>query len=168
MESTSGLSITPALQSRKAAKLAEITRYEEENMTRLFMTKKDSKRRRMDEEEIALGGTGTREDLMAGSKGVRGRRAPGIESEFDDILGSIAKRKKTGQADGYDQLRALKREKRAPGRAVDAELVHTNGLPGGSEVTPHGKGKFNNAVRKEQARQKKKGRNTGQSIPRRS
>ena len=69
-------------------------------MTRLFMTKKDSKRRRLDEEDIALGGTGSREDFMKGARAIRGRRGPGFENEFDDLLGSIAKKKKTGQADG--------------------------------------------------------------------
>ncbi len=100
IESTSGLSITPSLQSRKASKLKDIERYEEENFTRLFMTKKDAKRRRLDEEDIALGGTGSREDLMAGSKGVRGQKSHGLENEFDDLLGSIGKKRKTGAADG--------------------------------------------------------------------
>lgn len=99
-ESTSGLGVTPSMQSRKASKLAEIERYEEDNMTRIFMTKKDAKRRRMDEEDIALGGTGSREDFLVGSKGVRGKKASGFENEFDDLLGSIGKKRKTGAADG--------------------------------------------------------------------
>lgn len=107
IESTSGLSITPSLQSRKASKLKDIERYEEENFTRLFMTKKDAKRRRMDEEDIALGGTGSREDLMAGSKGVRGKKSHGLENEFDDLLGSIGKKRKTGAADGYSAFLSL-------------------------------------------------------------
>ena len=101
IESTSGLSITPSLASHKANKLADIERYEEENYTRLFLTKKDAKRRRMDEEDIALGGTGSREDLMAGSKGVRGKKSHGFENEFDDLLGTIGKKRKTGAADGW-------------------------------------------------------------------
>jgi len=87
------------MQSRKAKKLAEIERYEEDNFTRLFMTKKDSKRRAMDEEDIALGGTGSREDYMSGAKGMRGRKS-GFDTEFDDLLGTIGKKRKAGQADG--------------------------------------------------------------------
>lgn len=100
VESTSGLGVTPTLQSRKANKLADIERYEEENYTRIFMNKKDAKRRRMDEEDLALGGTGSREDFMAGAKGIRGHRTHGFENEFNDLLGGIAKKNKTGAADG--------------------------------------------------------------------
>lgn len=100
IESTSGLGVTPTLKSRKASKLAEIEKYEEDNYTRIFMNKKDAKRRRMDEEDLALGGTGSREDLMAGSKGIRGYRTHGFENEFNDLLGGIAKKNKTGAADG--------------------------------------------------------------------
>lgn len=100
VESTSGLGVTPTLQSRKASKLADIERYEEENYTRIFMNKKDAKRRRMDEEDLALGGTGSREDFLVGSKGVRGHRTHGFENEFSDLLGGIAKKNKTGAADG--------------------------------------------------------------------
>lgn len=100
-ESTSGLGVTPTLQSRKANKLAEIERYEEENYTRIFMNKKDAKRRRMDEEDLALGGTGSREDFLTGAKGIRGFRTHGFENEFNDLLGGIAKKNKTGAADGY-------------------------------------------------------------------
>lgn len=117
-ESTSGLGVTPTMQSRKAAKLADIERYEEENYTRLFMNKKDAKRRRMDEEDLALGGTGSREDLMAGSKGVRGQRSHGFENEFDDLLGSIGRKRKTGAADGY-VCRHLSREMWKAGPGTD-------------------------------------------------
>lgn len=99
-ESTSGLGGTPSLKSKKAQKLDEITRYEEENFTRLFMNKKDAKRRRMDEEDIALGGTGSKEDYMVGAKGIRGKREYGFENELGDLLGVIGKKRKTGQADG--------------------------------------------------------------------
>lgn len=148
-ESTSGLGVTPSMQSRKARKLAEIERYEEDNMTRIFMTKKDSKRRRMDEEDIALGGTGSREDFLVGSKGVRGKKSSGFENEFDDLLGSIGKKRKTGAADGYDALRAMRKERR-PAAGADSELVNVNGIP--SEPSGKGgkakKGKFENAMRR--------------------
>merc|ERR1711939_960355 len=111
-----------------ARKLAEIERYEEDNMTRIFMTKKDSKRRRMDEEDIALGGTGSREDFL---------------------VGSIGKKRKTGAADGYDALRAMRKERR-PAAGADSELVNVNGIP--SEPSGKGgkakKGKFENAMRR--------------------
>lgn len=100
VESSSGLGNTPSLQSRKAQKLADIQAYEEDNYTRVFMNKKDAKRRRLDEEDIALGGTGSREDYLKGSKGVRGQKAAGFENEFDDLLSSIGKKRKTGAADG--------------------------------------------------------------------
>lgn len=153
MESTSGLSVTPALQSRKANKLAEIQRYEEDNMTRLFMTKKDAKRRRLDEQEVALGGSGTREDLMAGSKGVRGRAAPGFEMEFDDLLGNIAKKRKTGQADGFDAIRSIRRERKTPAADPDRELMHTNGVASLDTGKKGKKSAFATAMKRSRSRQ---------------
>lgn len=182
VESTSGLSVTPALQSRKAKKLADIERYEEENFTRLFMTKKDAKRRRMDEEDVAMGGTGSREDLMSGSKGVRGKKASGFENEFDDLLSSIGKKRKTGQADGcvcfcsdtvwnqewladdppflsrrYDALRAMRREKRTPGTTPGGydELAHVNGVPAAAGTGK--KSRFQAAVKRTAQKQRRRG-----------
>lgn len=166
IESTSGLGVTPTLKSRKASKLADIERYEEENYTRIFMNKKDAKRRRMDEEDLALGGTGSREDLLAGSKGVRGHRTHGFENEFDDLLGGIAKKNKTGAADGcvavhfqetikaadtyinyrYDGLRAMRRPKQPIN--TDSELVNTNGIQPG-EGGRQKRSKFDNALRRQ-------------------
>jgi hypothetical protein len=169
IESTSGLGVTPTLQSRKANKLADIERYEEENYTRIFMNKKDAKRRRMDEEDLALGGTGSREDLMAGAKGVRGHMKHGFENEFSDLLGGIAKKKKTGAADGcvllhldmptcvganvcsilirrYDALRGMRKPKQAVD--TDTELVNINGVQPG-DGTRQKKTKFENALRRQ-------------------
>lgn len=66
MESTSGLGSTPALASRRAKELKRITEFEEENMMRLVMKKKEAKRRNLDEADIALGGIG------GGGRGGRG------------------------------------------------------------------------------------------------
>ncbi|OBZ75635.1 Neuroguidin [Grifola frondosa] len=98
MESTSGLGSTPALTSQRARELQRMTEFEEENMTRLVMKKRDARRRAMDEADVALGGTG--------ASGRRGR-APGggLEDEFGDILKSVGRRRSGIVGDGYEELR---------------------------------------------------------------
>lgn len=102
IESTSGLGSAPKLQSARARELERMKEYEEENFTRLVMKKKDAKRRRRDEEDIALGGTGA--NSMAGARG-RGRRGIGLEDEFADVLKSVGRRRESGFGDGYEELR---------------------------------------------------------------
>ena len=96
-ESTSGLGSTPALTSKRAKDLQRMTEFEEENMTRLVMKKKDAKRRREDEADIALGGIGG---------GQRGRgHGGGFEDEFGDILRTVGRSRSVGAGDGYEELR---------------------------------------------------------------
>ncbi|PLW15513.1 hypothetical protein PCANC_15668 [Puccinia coronata f. sp. avenae] len=85
-ESTTGLSNTAAKSSNRAKALARMNEYEEENMTRLFSTKKDARRRRNDEAAIALG-----IESSAASKDQK-RKLGALEGEFDGVLSEIAKK----------------------------------------------------------------------------
>ncbi|KAI6129093.1 hypothetical protein EV401DRAFT_1853075 [Pisolithus croceorrhizus] len=96
VESTSGLSFTPALASDRAREIQRMTEFEEDNFTRLVMKRKDARRRRRDEEDLALGGSGM-------SKGRR--RGRGLEDEFEDILRSVGRTKTGSVGDGYEELR---------------------------------------------------------------
>ncbi|TYJ58640.1 hypothetical protein B9479_000476 [Cryptococcus floricola] len=89
LESTSGLSVRPtsstlakhsnSISAKRAAELKRINEFEEENMTRLVTSKRDEKRRREDEEALAMGfGVGP-------SRGRRGRN--GLEAELEGVLG---------------------------------------------------------------------------------
>ncbi|OCH89097.1 hypothetical protein OBBRIDRAFT_794606 [Obba rivulosa] len=97
VESTSGLGSTPALTSQRARELQRMTEFEEENMMRLVMKKKDAKRRKQDEENLALGG-------LPGASGRR-TRGPGLEDEFGDILRSVERPRAGVLGDGYEELR---------------------------------------------------------------
>ncbi|KAI6036928.1 hypothetical protein PISMIDRAFT_685745 [Pisolithus microcarpus 441] len=96
VESTSGLSFTPALASDRAREIQQMTEFEEDNFTRLVMKRKDARRRKRDEEDLALGGSGM-------SKGRR--RGRGLEDEFEDILRSVGRTKTGSIGDGYEELR---------------------------------------------------------------
>ena len=113
-ETSSGLGGVPALQSARAKELARMTEFEEENMTRLMMTKKEAKRRKRDEEDVALGGTGA--NLAAGARG-RGKRGVGLEDEFADVLRSVGSGEGKRKRDGYQELRDRGRKKDALERA---------------------------------------------------
>ncbi|KAH7914102.1 hypothetical protein BJ138DRAFT_1057814 [Hygrophoropsis aurantiaca] len=102
MESTSGLGSTPALASDRAREIARMTEFEEENFTRLVMKKKDAKRRKADEEDLALGGSGASQGR---------RRGRGLADEFEDVLKAVGRTKNRGIGDGYEELR--KRGKKA-------------------------------------------------------
>lgn len=86
LESTSGLSTRPAQVGRhsssakRAAELDRINRFEEENMTRLVTTKREAKRRREDEEALALG-------YGMGSARSGRRKQNGLEAELEGVLG---------------------------------------------------------------------------------
>lgn len=92
IETTSGLGNMAALTSKRTRELQEMAEWEETNMTRLVMKKKDTRRRAQDEADIALGGIG------AG-----GRRGGGLADEFNDVLKSVSRDRITG--DGYEELR---------------------------------------------------------------
>lgn len=92
--------------SARAKALARMDEFEEENFTRLVMSKKDARKRRRDEADVALGGAG----LSSGRDGRR-RIGGGMEEEFGDLLRGAGldgrngkKAKKAQQA--YDTLRA--------------------------------------------------------------
>ncbi|WVN85970.1 uncharacterized protein L203_101128 [Cryptococcus depauperatus CBS 7841] len=89
LESTTGLSVRPVMSAsvkhsnsvsaKRAAELKRIQDFEEENMTRLVTSKREAKRRREDEEALAMGfGVGP-------SRGRRGRN--GLEAELEGVLG---------------------------------------------------------------------------------
>ncbi|CAO1633870.1 unnamed protein product [Jaminaea pallidilutea] len=72
--------------SKRAQRLREMEDYEEANFTRLVQSKKDAKRRRRDEEDVALGGA-TTAGVSRGSK-----VGAGLEEEFGDLLRGNAAR----------------------------------------------------------------------------
>jgi len=91
LESTSGLSVRPVVASdnlrsnstsaKRMAELQRMTEFEEENMTRLVMRKRDSKRREEDENALLMGyGVG-------GEQRSRSRRQGGFEAELEGVLG---------------------------------------------------------------------------------
>ncbi|WVF66313.1 hypothetical protein IAT40_001053 [Kwoniella sp. CBS 6097] len=132
LESTSGLSTRPvsnratnSVSAKRAAELKRINDFEEENMTRLVTSKRESKRRREDEAALAMGfGVGP-------SRGRRGRN--GLEAELEGVLGD---RGSKGVWDGVSSLgkrgdvleRGKKRisddagEKRKKGKTFERDL----------------------------------------------
>lgn len=123
MESSSGLGSTPALMSGRARELQRMTEFEEENMTRLVMKKKEARRRNVDEADIALGGTGA-----ASSR--RGRGG-GFEDEFGDILRSVGRSSRGPVGDGYEELRQRGKKQsalvRARARSDDVDDIGDDG-----------------------------------------
>lgn len=101
LESTTGIGAKATFDSARARELEHMTRFEEDNMTRLVLAKRDDKRRRRDEEHIALGGRG---------EAVGKRRGGGLEDDFADLLKAPRRGKKkasagVGAGDGYEELR---------------------------------------------------------------
>ena len=94
METTSGLGNIAALTSKRTRELQEMAEWEETNMARLVMKKKEARRRAQDEADVALGGIG------AG-----GRRGGGLADEFDDVLRSVSRDRSGTVGDGYEELR---------------------------------------------------------------
>ncbi|KAI0082885.1 hypothetical protein K474DRAFT_1585110 [Panus rudis PR-1116 ss-1] len=144
-ESTSGLGSTPALMSKRAKELQRMTEFEEENMTRLVMKKKDAKRRLRDEADIALGGVGN----------VTGRRgAGGFEDEFGDILRSVGRSRGGVVGDGYEELR--QRSKKANVLVRSREKDHTDVSDAGEDGPRQRKrSRFDKAVKSAKKRARK-------------
>lgn len=135
-ESTSGLGSTPALMSGRAKELKRMTEFEEENMMRLVMKKRDAKQRARDEADIALGGVG-------GSTG-RGGRSGGLEDEFGDILKSVGRTRQGALGDGYEELR----QKGKKGSVLVRSRERDDNEVGGDEGPRQRKrGKFDKAVK---------------------
>ena len=105
LESTSGLATRPvrldrhtnSLSAKRAKELKEMKEYEESNMTRLSTTKRDAKRRREDEEALAMG-----YGISDRPRGRRGK-ANGLEAELEGVLGTRGSR---GVWDGVKGLGA--------------------------------------------------------------
>ncbi|KAG8827257.1 hypothetical protein FRC17_007908 [Serendipita sp. 399] len=143
LESTSGLG-GPSKRSlnassARARELARMTEYEESHMTRLVLNKKEAKRRRQDEETLALGGT------ISGSQYGRGHaRGAGFADEFGDLL--RAKERRNNQKDEYEELRARSKKQTA------FERSKTRGLPDDAGIEPSDRPrkrtKFQKEVRK--------------------
>jgi len=94
-ESTSGLGGgTATTSSAVRARLDRMVQFEEDNMTRLLLNKKESNRRKRDEGDIALGG-------MGGGTA----RGGGWEDEFEDVLRAVGRTKTARTGDGYEELR---------------------------------------------------------------
>jgi len=96
IESSTGLGAMPSLASDRAREIQRMTEFEEDNFTRLMMKKKDVRRRKRDEEDLALGGTGSSHGR---------RRGRGLEDEFDDVLRSVGRTRAGAIGDGYEELR---------------------------------------------------------------
>lgn len=96
MESTSGLGNDASVVTGRQRELASMTRFEEEHMTRMVMSKAEMRRRQRDEQDIAFGGTGN-----TGKFG----HAGDFEGEFADILKTIDRSRASKVGDGYDTLR---------------------------------------------------------------
>ncbi|BGP18997.1 hypothetical protein JCM10213_009294 [Rhodosporidiobolus nylandii] len=146
-ESTSGLSVShdPSLQSGTARHLKRVEQYEMDNFTRMRMSKKDAKKRRAEEEEVAFGGLG------AGKGGKR--RLGGFGAEFDDLLGDHRGGEK--RRDGaYDAMRGMKRQKvAANARDEDGRSsAGVTGLGGDSAGGKRVKSKFDKAVKRANTR----------------
>lgn len=138
MESTSGLGSTPSLMTSRARELQRMTEFEEENMTRLVMKKRDAKQRKQDEADMALGG-------MPGSTFGRRGRGGGLEDEFGDILKSVGRSRNAGAGDGYEELRQRSRKDgalvRSRARSMDEAFEEEEG------PRPRKKSRFEKAVK---------------------
>lgn len=128
-----GVGGSGANSSARAKALARMQQYEEDNFTRLTMGKKDAKRRRRDEADVALGG--------AGLSSKRGRVGAGLEEEFGDLL------RNSTDLRGAKRSSALQRS-RTGGRSDDLGL---DGPAGGAGV-------FQKMVRNDMKRRKSNGK----------
>lgn len=143
MESTSGLGGAGkgamAATSARARELARMTEYEESHMTRLVMSKKEAKRRRQDEENLALGGS------ALGTQYGRGRaRGAGFADEFGDLL--RAREGKNNLRDDYEELRARSKKKTAFERSKAREIPDNIQMDG--DERPRKRTKFHQELKK--------------------
>ena len=146
MESSSGLGSMPSMASGRARELQEMTRFEEDNMTRLVMKKKDHLKRLRDEGDIALGGMGT-----------TGRgRVSGFAGEFADVLRSVGRTKHTRHGDGYDELRSQGKKDTVLDRSRTRKHQTDVDQGTGREGRPRKKSRFETEVKLSKRRQKKR------------
>ena len=128
-ESTTGLSTIPSANSKKAQQLQEMEEYEENYMRRLFMSKRDRKRRVADEENVALG---------QGSSG----KSRGGFTELDDFVGQLEKSRKRSGND-YQNMRTFRRS--LDDKASEGDSAQKNGQPT--------RNKFEQAIKRQRRRQ---------------
>lgn len=144
IETTSGLGNTAALTSKRARELQEMAEWEETNMTRLVMKKKDSKRRAQDEADLALGGIGA-----------SGRKGGGLVDEFDGVLKSVSRDRSGINGDGYEELRQRGKKadvlSRAKARKRDEVSADEGDAP-----RKRKRSRFEKAVKASKARSKRK------------
>jgi U3 small nucleolar ribonucleoprotein protein LCP5 len=142
IETTSGLGNMAALTSKRTRELQEMAEWEETNMARLVMKKRDARRRAQDEADIALGGIG------AG-----GRRGGGLADEFDDVLKSVSRNRIAG--DGYEELRRRGKKmdllSRAKSRKRDDVSADEADAP-----SQRKRSRFEKAIKASKARSKRK------------
>lgn len=122
-----------------------MTEFEEENMTRLVMNKKEGRRRQRDEEDMAFGGASAR----------RGGGAA-LRDEFRDVLGAIdRKRSAPGGGDGYEELRQKGKKANAFERSRIRKVDQVDAAREGPRVRK--KSRFEAAVKanKQSARRRK-------------
>lgn len=140
-EASSGLatgSSGSASTSVRARKLAEMEAYEEENFTRLAQSKKDARKRRRDEEDVALGGATT-----AGTG--KGKVGAGLEEEFGDLLRGSGRKRGRGE---LDELKMRSKAARGAGAAPGLSEGKSSRRGGGSS----GGNRFEKAVKSHQRR----------------
>lgn len=144
IETTSGLGNMAALTSKRARELEEMAEWEEMNMTRLVMKKRDARRRAQDEADIALGGIG------AG-----GRRGGSLVDEFHDVLRSASRDRSGITGDGYEELRQRGKKMDVLGRAKVRKLDDVSADEGGAP-RQRKRSRFEKAVKASRAKSKRK------------
>ena len=116
-ETTSGLATAPSFGSKRSRELADMQRYEEDNMTRLFLSKKKQRQRTEDEADLALGGSGSFDRRGGGPRG-------GF-AELDDFVGQLDRStKRTGKE--YARMREQR-----PNLPIEASTRGRGGGHGG-------------------------------------
>ena len=121
----------PALASDRAREIQRMTEFEEDNFTRLMMKKKDAHRRRRDEADLALGGTGSSHGR---------RRGRGLEDEFEDVLRSVGRARMGAMGDGYEELR--QKGKKADALSRSRTRVRDDTEDGGDEARQEKRSRF--------------------------
>ncbi|KAF8137430.1 hypothetical protein EV363DRAFT_1446281 [Boletus edulis] len=157
LESSSGLGAMPALASGRAREIQRMTEFEEDNFTRLIMKKKEAPRRRRDEEDLALGGTGSSHGR---------RRGRGLEDEFEDVLRSVGRTKASVIGDGYEELR--QKGKKADAFSRSRTRIRDDEDDGEDEVRQPKRSRFQNerrALTKNMGKARRSSRNRKRKSP---
>lgn len=125
--------------SARARALRRMQEFEEDNYKRLSLNKKEAKKRRRDEQDVALGGLG----LSSRGDRLRG----GMEEEFGDLLrGSERDARRRERGDERDAYRALQNRAKRPSAATQAKRhADTSGNLDDGAASTH---KFKKAMRK--------------------